>query len=75
MHEIVWRCHVVVYIVMGVIVVASENSPSAYIRGLILRIDQMVNYSSNVDHVTESSSNGDLLIQTKFDVGTESTEF
>ena len=40
MKEIVRRCHVVVYVVMGVVVVASGSSPSAYIRGLILRIDR-----------------------------------
>ena len=40
MWEIVWRCHVVVYVVMGVVVVASGSSPSAYIRGLIRRIDR-----------------------------------
>ena len=40
MKEIVRRCHVVVYVVMGVVVVASGSSPSAYIRGLIRRIDR-----------------------------------
>ena len=40
MKEIVRRCHVVVYVVMGVAVVASGSSPSAYIRGLIRRIDR-----------------------------------
>ena len=33
MKEIVRRCHVAVYVVMGVVVVASGSSPSAYIRG------------------------------------------
>ena len=34
------------------------------------------NYYSNIGHVTESSSNGDLLnLQTSFDVGTESVGF
>ena len=37
------RCHVVVYVVMGVVVVvASGSSPSVYIRGLIRRIDRDV---------------------------------
>ena len=36
----IWRCHVVVYVAMGVVVVASGSSPSAYIRGLIRRIDR-----------------------------------
>ena len=40
MNEIVWRCHVVVYVVMGVVVVAYGSSPSTYIRGLIRRIDR-----------------------------------
>ena len=40
MKEIVRRCHVAVYVVMGVVVVASGSSPSAYIRGLIRRIDR-----------------------------------
>ena len=40
MKEIVRRCHVVVYVVMGVVVVASGSSSSAYIRGLIRRIDR-----------------------------------
>ena len=35
-------CHVVVYVVMGVVVVAFGSSPSAYIRGLIRRIDRGV---------------------------------
>ena len=34
-----WRCHVLVYVVMEV-VVTSGSSPSAYIRGLIFRIDR-----------------------------------
>ena len=40
MKEIVRCCHVAVYVVMGVVVVASGSSPSAYIRGLIRRIDR-----------------------------------
>ena len=40
MKETVRRCHVAVYVVMGVVVVASGSSPSAYIRGLIRRIDR-----------------------------------
>ena len=41
MKEIVRRCHVAVYVVMGVVVVvASGSSPSAYIRGLIRRVDR-----------------------------------
>ena len=40
MKEVVWRCHVVVYVVIGVVVVASGSSPSVYIRGLIRRIDR-----------------------------------
>ena len=39
MKDIVRRCHVV-YVVMGVVVVASGSSPSAYILGLIRRIDR-----------------------------------
>ena len=38
--KIVWRCHVVLYVVMGV--VASDSSPSAYMLGLIRRIDRGV---------------------------------
>ena len=40
MWEIVWRCYVVVYVVMAVVVVASGSGPSAYVRGLIRRIDR-----------------------------------
>ena len=39
MKDIVRRCHVV-YVVIGVVVVASGSSPSAYILGLIRRIDR-----------------------------------
>ena len=40
MQEIVWRCHVVVFGVTGVVVVASGRSPSAYVQGLIRRTDR-----------------------------------
>ena len=42
MLEIVWRCLVVVYVVMGVTAVASESSHPAYSRGLIRRTDRVV---------------------------------
>ena len=34
----------------------------------------LVNYSSNIDHVTESNLMTTSLIQTRFDVSTESAE-
>ena len=33
LYKIVWRDHIVVYVVIGLGVVSSENSPSAYIGG------------------------------------------
>ena len=57
----VWRCHVVVYVVMGVVVVASGSSPSAYIRGLIRRIDRgdpNVPFTSAVGSKSRPSSRG-----------------
>ena len=47
-----WRCHVVVYVVMGV-VVAFGSSPSAYIRGLTRRIDRGVPNAASRCNVRE----------------------
>ena len=60
----------------------THNSLKTFVKGIFKTgnlnvnnyVARVVNYSSNIDHETESSSNGDFLIQTRFDVGSESAE-
>ena len=66
LYETVRRCHVVVYIVMGIIV-DSESSPSPYIRGLVRRIDRGIPNASRTSSIPQlefkenSFSSGDLF--------------